>query len=358
MPSDSMDQQTMIGILSGRRRGAGPGALRAFLGAAALPYAVAMRIRRWAYRRRILPARSVAAPVICVGNLTTGGTGKTPMTAWVVDHLRRLGRQPAVLTRGYQRGPGKSDEARLLERACGVPVVINPDRVAGAKAAIAAGADVLVMDDGFQHRRIRRDLDIVLIDATNPFGFGWCLPRGLLREPVSALRGADALVVTRSDAVAPEALPPLRDRLARLAPEAVLCSAIHAPVALLDEANRAEPPDAVSGRRVCAFCGIGNPAHFFQVLEALGGRVLATRALDDHVTYTKALLRSLRELGARCGAEIFITTQKDFVKLSDADLGLPVRQLEVRMEIVQGKDRLWRQIEAAAGSQRRREQSG
>ena len=175
-------------IMSGRRRGAGASLLRAALATVAGPYAGTMWLRRWMYRRALLPSRRAKVPVICIGNITTGGTGKTPMVAWVVGRLKAAGCNPAILTRGYRPAAGQSDEAELLKHLCDAPVVINGDRPAGAAQAVAGGADVLVMDDGFQHRRLRRDMDVVLIDATNPFGYGHCLPRGLLREGPSALR--------------------------------------------------------------------------------------------------------------------------------------------------------------------------
>ena len=177
-----MNEQKVRDILSGRQTGPVAALLRATLSAASVPYAAAMRVRRDAYRRGVLASHAAGVPVICVGNVTTGGTGKTPMVAWVVRRLLENGFAPAILTRGYKSSAGQSDEAELLRRSlpASVPIVVNGNRLAGAQAARQQGANVLVMDDGFQHHRLRRDLDIVLIDATNPFGFGRCLPRGLL----------------------------------------------------------------------------------------------------------------------------------------------------------------------------------
>ncbi len=233
-----MDQQKVLDILSGQAKGPWPTALRGVLTAAEVPYAVLMRLRRWAYRKELLPSFDPGVPVISIGNLTTGGTGKTPMVAWVVRRLRRICQRPAVLTRGYKAQAGRSDEAVMLrlqlQRPPGslpaaseevaaaipteVPVFIDPHRVAAAKAAVAAGADVLVMDDGFQHLRLKRDLDIVLVDATCPLGFEHVLPRGLLREPPSALAAADALVITHADLLDASSLAALRKRLTFLAP--------------------------------------------------------------------------------------------------------------------------------------------
>ena len=193
-----MDRRWAIEIMSGRRRGAVPALLRGAGWVLSKPYAGLLWLRRRLYRLGLLGAYKPAVPVISIGNITTGGTGKTPMVVWVVRWLKSAGLQPAILTRGYKAVDGRADEAEMLWQATGVPVVAEADRVDAARSAVAGGAEVLVLDDGFQHLRLRRDLDIVLIDATNPFGFGHCLPRGLLREPVSALGDADAVDLRRT----------------------------------------------------------------------------------------------------------------------------------------------------------------
>jgi tetraacyldisaccharide 4'-kinase len=347
--SASMDQQAAIEILSGRAKGVGPAALRAALLAASVPYGTSMRLRRWLYRRGLLPSHTAPVPVICVGNLTTGGTGKTPMVAWVVRRLEEAGRQPAILTRGYKSVDGVSDEAQLLRELTNRPVVVNGDRVAGAKGASAQGADVVVMDDGFQHLRLRRDLDVVLIDATNPFGFGRCLPRGLLREGTWALRDADAVVLTHADAVCPEAVHGFRARLKHLAPHASVHLAAHRPVRAIDGEGREQEVSALAGLSAMAFCGIGSPASFFDSLRNLGVRLAGTLALDDHVAYGREELSRVVARAREVGAEALITTCKDYVKLSDASLGLPVWRLVVEMEILDGRDELVRRLLRAAG---------
>ncbi len=352
-----MDEQTALDILSGRRRGVAASAVRAVLGAASLPYSAAMRLRRWAYRKRLLPAAKAHAPVICIGNITTGGTGKTPMVAWAVEHLTAEGHTPAILTRGYKARAGESDEAELLKALCPrAAVVVNADRIAGAREALAGGVDVLVMDDGFQHRRLRRDLDIVLIDATCPFGFGRCLPRGLLREPLSALADADAVVLTRSDAVPAEDAEALEHRLRGLAPKATLHRAIHEPAALVDETGQAMPTAALSDKRVLAFCGIGNPSHFFRTVAELGANLganlVASHPFADHVDYTDQLLGVLAQQAEACGAEVLVTTQKDAVKLHAASLGRPIWSLAVRMKLTAGEASLRERLRAVFAARR------
>ena len=343
-----MSERAALDILSGQRGGARAALARAALRAAAGPYAAGMRLRRWLYRRGVLPRRSAGAPVVCVGNLTVGGTGKTPMVAWVVALLKEAGRHPAILTRGYRSGGGEGDEPALLRALCEAPVVVGANRAAAAARALAGGADVLVMDDGFQYLRLRRDLDVVLVDATRPWGLGHCLPRGLLREPPSALRDADCVVITRSDTADAATLAALRERIARLAPRASLHAAMHAPSHLLDEAGRRRPMEALAGRAVLAVCGLANPAAFFATLEGVGVRLAGRLALDDHVAYTPDVLRRVAAARRQCAAERIVTTEKDRTKLPAAGLDAPLWTLAVRMHIVDGEEALRRRILSAA----------
>ena len=191
-------------LVAHRRRGLFPDILRALLGVAAVPYAAAVIIRNAYYDFFPRAARRVVVPALSIGNLTVGGTGKTPIAAEIARRLVAQGRKPAILLRGYKAKPSprapaesdaasarwreQSDEAMVLTRRCPEALVmVNPDRVVSARRAMQQGADVIVLDDGFQHRRLARDLDIVLIDATAPFGHGHFLPRGLLREPPTSL---------------------------------------------------------------------------------------------------------------------------------------------------------------------------
>lgn len=363
-----MDQQWIIAILSGESRGVGPGMARVGLALVEGPYRVATRLRRWAYRCGLLPSADAGVPVVSVGNITTGGTGKTPMVAWVVRRLRELRRRPAVLMRGYKAVGGQSDEAEVLRielgRAAGllpraaratlmaplpndVAVFVQADRRAAAREAVEAGADVLVMDDGFQHLRLRRDLDIVLIDATCPFGFGHVLPRGLLREGLSALKAARALVITHADTPDKPSLDDLRRQLARLAPQATIHAAAHRPTRLTDQDGEVKDVAELAGKRVLAFCGLGNPRQFFDMLKVLGADLAATQAFDDHVHYGPRELGEVEKLAAARKAEVLVTTQKDAVKLPTGWLSRPLWKLAVEMEIVEGREELVARIQAA-----------
>ncbi len=335
-------------MLSGRRRGPAEIPLRMGLQLACIPYAAATWVRRRLYRWRLLPARTAPIPVICVGNITTGGTGKTPMVAWVVARLHEMGHRPAILTRGYKAVAGRSDEAELLGELTGAPVIVNPDRAAGAAEAAGQGADVAVMDDGFQHLRLRRDLDIVLIDATEPFGYGHCLPRGLLREPRSALYDAAAVVITRSEQLDKEALGKLKTRLSRLAPAATVHTAVHRPVRIVDALGGEHPPYVIEDRRIFAFCGLGNPNAFFDTVSRLGAEVTGRKAFGDHAQYPPQRLSRLYAEAREAGAELLVTTAKDAVKLPKGPYEVPIWQVGVEMSLVQGERALGEALGRAA----------
>jgi len=350
-----MDQRAYKEIMSGRRGGAVASLLRGVAWAASKPYAMAMRVRRWAYRRGSLASHNAPVPVVSVGNVTAGGTGKTPMVAWIVRRLVEAGRTPAIVTRGYRAEPVKkgetprSDEAELLAALTDVSVIVEPDRLAGARRAAEGGADVVVLDDGFQHRRLRRDVDIVLIDAAEPLGFGHCLPRGLLREPPAALADADAVVITHADEVSPEALAGLRQTLTPLCgPRTVFAEACHKPLAVIDAAGQRHEPETLVGKKVAAFCGLGSPEHFFDSLAALGANVVESVALDDHAPYSPALLKKLAEQARDAGAEAMITTQKDHVRLAHLPRpdSPPICQLAIEIDVTGGREDLVERIVA------------
>jgi len=321
------------------------------------------RLRSALYRRRVLPAYRVDTPVISVGNLSAGGTGKTPACVWVVQALQALGLRPGLLSRGYGRGDQSvNDEGLLLERLLpGVPHVQDPDRVAGARRLEEQGVDAIVLDDGFQHRRLVRDLDLVLVDATRPWGLAApveggepvkaMLPRGLLREPPSALARATALMITRSDAVSPERLEALTAELRALAPGCPLALARHAPVALFSfEEDRLLPRDIgeLDGSEVDLLSAIGNPEAFETTVAGLGATVASHRAFPDHHVYQASDLEGL-------GSRPVVTTAKDVVKLDGVKL--PLLVLDVALEIVEGESMLQKLLEELPESARARERA-
>jgi len=255
------------------------------------------------------------------------------MVAWLVKRLVDSGYTPAVLTRGYKAIGGKSDEAELLKRLTGVPVIVNPDRFAGARAAIEKGASVLVMDDGFQHLKLKRDLNIILIDATNPFSKGIYLPIGRLREPVSALCDAEIAIITRSDEVPEEQLKSLRGAIDEQFPHLSIYTASHQAIRIIDEKGKELPLQAIEDKRVCAFCGIGNSNSFFKLISHLGARVVAEVRLSDHVNYTPTVLKRILTTAKSTDAELLTTTTKDCVKIEDVSSSFPLPIWTVEVEI-------------------------
>ena len=258
----------------------------------------------------------VGVPVVSVGNLTLGGTGKTPMVEWLARWFRRHGVRVTIISRGYGAKAGaRNDEAlELQQRLPDVPHLQNPDRVAAARTAIGEFAcQLILLDDGFQHRRLARDLDIVLLDALEPFGFGHVFPRGTLREPLAGLRRAHVVALSRADMLEPPQREEIWRTVRRHNPQAAHLEVTHAAQALISSGGREEPLESlasstgvspvatsVSGTgvspvtcRVAAFCGIGNPAGFRHTLQACGCQVVDFREFPDHHPYNRADVESL-----------------------------------------------------------------
>lgn len=332
-------------LVDGSADGLSAAALRWTLRGLAAPYAAAVFSRNKAYDLGLLPIRACAAPVICIGNLSLGGTGKTPLVAWAARHLAGLGMRPAIVSRGYGTGRGQlSDEAAELALLVpGVPHLADPDRVAAARRAVAAGADAVVLDDGFQHRRLARDLDIVAVDATDPFGCGFLFPRGLLREPLYGLARADAIVLTRSTLVDASRRAEIRAALTRLARSIppVWAEATHRPTGLRQAGGATLSLESLRGQRIVACAGIGNPAAFRLSLEQFGADLVAFRAFPDHHAYSPQDLDDLGSWAQRAQATMLVTTLKDLVKIQRDNLGItPVAAVEIALEFVDGGDEI------------------
>ncbi len=330
------DAETFRGLADGSLRGVGPALLRMLLAGLAAPYGLATTARNAAYDRGLLASFPAAVPVVSIGNLTLGGTGKTPLVAWVVRQLLANGRQPAVVSRGYAAANGLSDEAAELAILLpGTLHVANRDRVAGAAVAVDRGADIVVLDDGFQHRRLRRNLDVVAIDATDPFGCDHLFPRGLLREAVGGLRRADAVVVTRASSISADQRRDLRTVVERVRGGSLPAwmESDHRPVGLRTADGSSEPMATLAGRRIAAFCGIGNPAAFRATLLAAGCDLVGFRGFADHHAYDDRDLADLAGWARRAGAEHAVTTLKDLVKIQTPVLGdLPLAAVEIAIE--------------------------
>lgn len=305
-------------LVSGRSCGAGASLLRALLRAAAVPYTGVVRWKNWRYDRGQKVLGRAGVPVVSIGNLTLGGTGKTPMVQWIARWFIERGVKVALVSRGYGAAPGqRNDEARELEKALpGVPHVQNPDRVAAAHHAVREyKAELILLDDGFQHRRLARDLDVVLLDSLEPFGFEHVFPRGTLREPMSGLSRAGVVCLSRADAISLDQRAALRNRAVQLAPAAVWCEVAHTPTGLVNGARETRALESLAGCRVVAFCGIGNPAGFRHTLNEAACQVVAWREFPDHHDYRADDIEGLGELAKAHNADMLLCTQKDLVKI-------------------------------------------
>lgn len=339
-------------LISGRRGGPGAATLRLALSLAEVPYTLAVRWRNHRYETGRARVHRLPVPVISVGNITLGGTGKTPLVEWIGRWLSQRGVRVGIVSRGYgARGGARNDEAlELQERLPGVPHVQNPDRVEGARAAIRDfGCEAIVLDDAFQHRRIARDLDLCVLDALEPFGYGHVFPRGALREPPEGLRRADAVILSRADDVPPDQHETIRQTVAGLAPRAAWAEVVHAPQALCNTRGQRAAAASLADSPVAAFCGVGNPAGFRKTLEKLGYQVIAFREFADHYRYTKADVASLIAWTHRLDIAAVVCTSKDLVKLGIDRLGSrPLWSVTVAVNFLAGREMLERKLIALA----------
>lgn len=275
-------------------------------------------------------------PVVSVGNLSAGGTGKTPVVRWVVGVLRDAGFRPVVAMRGYGAARGRASDEEIEHRAAlpGVAVVARPDRIAGLRAHFAspegAADDCVVLDDGFQHRRLARDLDIVLIDASRPPDRDALLPAGYLREPVRSLARADAVIVTHAEMVGADELERVvRSVRAELRDGVPIATAEHRWVGLgvHKEADGdgpgAEPVSWLRGKSVFAVCAIGNPRGFFDAVDRAGALRVGERSLPDHDPYHERTIADIVRAAGESRAEAVVLTAKDWAKLADRGSSWP-----------------------------------
>lgn len=343
-----MDEARFRALISGTRRGLVPAILRGGLRLLSFGYGLGARYRNCQFDRGTRPAVKAALPVISIGNLTTGGTGKTPLAAFVARWFRNHNVRVCFLSRGYRaQAGGQNDEALVLEQLCpDVPHLQGADRVQLARIAHEElDSQLLILDDGFQHRQLSRDLDIVLIDALNPWGYGALLPRGLLREPVAGLRRAHLAILTRCNQASPETVRAIRQQVEQLAPRLPIIETGFVPECLVNSRGETLEFRELQGKPVAAFCGIGNPDGFRQTLEQAGFRPQGLREFADHHHYTRADIEMLIKFATGAKAQALLTTQKDLVKIASPDLqGVPVWAVQIGTRILAGESLLDQQL--------------
>lgn len=362
-----------VDVILERREGGGASALKFFLGGFAVLYTGAVQLRLALFRKRILRAQELGCRVVSIGNLTVGGTGKTPVAEMLARELQSRGRRVAILSRGYKSVPrpflqrlrnkifkhldlfpprivsdGQSvlldsrragDEPHMLAKNLpGVCVLVDEDRVkSGVHALRHFDSDVLLLDDGLQYQRLRHRMDVVLVDRQSPFGNERLLPRGTLREPPANIRRASFIIVTKSS---PEPDRALLDRLRRLNRTAPIIECNHAPRHWQDIRTGERFPLAhLKGRHVGAMSGIARPESFEEGVRELGARVEIAKGFADHHRYTKKEILRFLEWCDRRSLDALVTTEKDAVRFPDIDNPpVPMLFLRVEIEIIRGRE--------------------
>jgi tetraacyldisaccharide 4'-kinase len=319
-----------------------------------MAYRAVVRLRNALYDAGYLKARHLPCSVISIGNLTVGGTGKTPVTAYLAGMLSESGYRVAVLSRGYRRRSGKrpllvadghalladaeeaGDEPYLIARLNpAVAVAVGADRVRASRLVCAVSSpEVILLDDAFQHRPVHRDLNLLLVDGRHPWGNGKMIPLGPLREPPSAVSRADALIVTRGDGRCPD---DLRTVLARHHPRLDLFHLRLQPDGYVRADGEEVGPAALKGFSVFAFSGIARPDRFEDDLRSLGVRLAGARRYPDHHHYRRRDLEDIVRLARDAGAEALVTTEKDLTRgIGVDDRALPCYALRLRIDPVGG----------------------
>ena len=324
-------------------------------------YGTVIQIRNYCYTIKIIKQKHLPCSVISIGNIVAGGTGKTPAVAAIAKLIYRSGLRVAVLLRGYKRegsdavvivSDGENllcsreesgDEAEMLARQLSnIPIIVGKKRYLTGKAALEHfRSDVLILDDGFQHRQLTRDVDILTIDATKPYGTGALLPIGTMREPKSAIKRADIILLTRTDA-ADTNIAVLKATLNQLAPNTPILESVHQPTSLYRINNHEEVSSTISldiltGKRLLAVCGIGNPDGFVSTLEKYNPEAVELLAFPDHHVYTEDDSQQILDQMKQCEAEWVITTQKDEQKLTAFSTDIPIVVLVIELVITDGE---------------------
>lgn len=306
-------------------------------------YWLGAQTKNWLYDLGIRKPAHLPVPIFSIGNLSVGGTGKSPAVRWLARRLSDGGRRVAVLSRGYKElESGTNDEALELQAA--LPEIQHfeaPNRHASGSRAIESGCEVLVLDDGFQHRRLARDCDIVLIDASEPSELHRVLPAGVFREPIGNIGRAEAVLLTHCNRTDPSTILRLTEKIHRYKQDLVVCQTQHAAQSIeLRDGSKLDLSE-LRQLQVLAFCAIGKPASFFELLEELGTQLVATNTWPDHHHFGPEDVAALQAWQEEHQADLLLCTMKDWVKLKQLDTGqLPLGVLTMELEFLDGEEAL------------------
>jgi len=334
-------REFIYSLMTDKRSGAFLSPLKAILYLVSLIYGAAIFVRGIFYRFGVFKTVAVPMKVISVGNLTLGGTGKTPFVIALARILEgEISREVSVLIRGY----GWDEQTMLKKNMPDIPVMVGENRARSAHRAIKLyGSDTAILDDGFQHWELKRDLDIVLVDSRNPFGNNRLFPRGILRESKSAIRRADAIVFTKTDKNISDT-DKLKEDLSKIKEGLIFLEAKHAPKHLYDiKTRRTYDISHLKGKRVILLSSIGDPEYFMETAKGSGAEVITHLIFGDHHDYTT---KDIKDISRICDGKEFdfaLTTEKDAVKLSRLGLSLGGRLvlvMTIEMEITGGREKL------------------
>lgn len=333
-------------------RGEERGILSSLLLILSIVYDLSQRMRCFLYEKGLVRVEKIEPKVISIGNITTGGTGKTPAVMSVAEMAKEKGFKVAILTRGYM-GKAKgikpvSDSSGILldcrdagdepylmaKRLKGIPIIKGKDRYLSARFAVERfGSGLLILDDGYQHLKLHRDTNILLIDATDPFGNGHLLPRGMLREPLASIRRADAVVLTKSDLSQKnsETIKTIR----RHNPSAPIFFSYYRPLDLVSLEGDIMPIEDIKGRSLFLFSGLANHSSFKSLIEMLGAVISGELIYPDHFYYSEG---DIEEIGERAEADMIVTTEKDMVKIPQSGIRTRIWALRIEFSVEDRKN--------------------
>lgn len=322
-------KEFFLEIALDRRKGLAAFFLRPLLYLLSLIYGLLVKGVYWVYKRGMLPGYRPKVKVISVGNITLGGTGKTPLVELLAAALLRKGKRVVVLSRGYSL-----DEPRMLENKIeGLRVFTGRDRIKTAKEAQnTLKPEVIILDDGFQHWRLKRDLDIVMLNSRNYFGNRRLIPWGILREPLSSLRRADVIVLSKTDSVKDVSL--IKNELGQINPKALIVECAHKPECICDVQGKVFSLGIIENKNICLLSGIADPDYFKRTASDLGARIVSDTRFPDHHQYHKGDIEEIVRTCRKKNVDTILTTEKDLIRLPLGEFASEIKILILKIKLV------------------------
>jgi len=342
-----MIKEYYLSTLSGQEKGLIATLFKSTLSTLTYPYLAVLKTRDVLYQNGIIKSTRLPVKILSIGNITTGGTGKTPLVEFMAKSLHKSGRKVAILSRGYGASNLSKENNDIVNDECltlrenlkDVPVLVGKNRaINGERAINDYGVDSIILDDGFQHFKLNRDLDVVVIDSLNPFGGEYLVPRGSLREPLKNLRRADIFIISHCDQSSEKTLQSIYTRLKQLNTDAPVCESIHRAVHIENIAdNSILELKWLKGKKVYGLSAIGNPESFAFTLKGLDADLIKHKVYCDHHVYTlEEMVRVISDANS-LGADAIVVTQKDIVKIRNMNIGATkILSLKVELEITKG----------------------